>query len=115
MSLDSPILVTGAAVRRLLATCHAAEPLRAGAAGAWRPGARGVSALRRAPQQGVWRWACGQTPAAAGGWPGGRGREHGTGWVHAAGGKSRLKFLYSPLYLFALTWDPLKPRMLLAR
>jgi hypothetical protein len=34
--------------------------------------------------------ACGQTPA-----PGGRvARWHGTGWVHAAGGKDRLNFLY---------------------
>src|SRR5262249_14582124 len=85
-----------AAGRRLLATCQAAEPLRAGAAGEWRPGARGVSAPRRAHQQGVWRWACGQTPAAAGGWPGSMVREHGTGWVHAAGGKGRVKFPRNP-------------------
>src|SRR5215470_14220323 len=67
-----------AAGRRLLATCQAAEPLRAGAAGEWRPGTRGVSAPRRAHQQGVWRWACGQTPAAAGGWPGSMVRGGGT-------------------------------------
>ena len=56
--------------RCLLAACQAAEPLRTGAAGEWRPG-RGASRHPRASVP-AGRAALGmrQTPARAGGWPG---------------------------------------------
>jgi len=69
---------------KIILSRQAAAPLRAGAAGEWRPGARGVAAPRRAHQPGVGRWACGQTPAAAGGWSGSRVRGGGTRPVEQA-------------------------------